>query len=370
MRRLLDAVLTIGADLELPSMLDRIVRAGRDLVDARYAALGVLDDSRTRLAQFITVGLDENERRRIGALPEGHGILGLLIVDAKPLRLADLREHPDSYGFPPGHPPMRSFLGVPIRTRDQVFGNLYLTDKTTADVFTEEDEELVVGLAAAAAVAIENARLHAQLAEMALLDDRERIARDLHDTVIQRLFAAGLTLKATTRLIEADPSAAIARVTQAVDDLDLTIRHIRTAIFGLEATRGSDDGLRQRVLAVAREVSRVLGFEPRVVFEGAVDTLVSEAIATEVVAVLREALSNVARHAAASSVDIEIAADVELTVTVIDDGVGLPPSGDERAGNGMLNMAARAERLGGTCTAERRSAQRGTSVVWRVPLKG
>ena len=153
LRRLLDAVTTVGADLDLPAMLRRIVEAGVDLVDAKYGALGVLDETGTRLSQFITVGLEDEVRRAIGTLPEGHGILGLLIVDPRPIRLPDLREHADSYGFPPGHPPMRSFLGVPIHVRGQVFGNLYLTDKTTAEVFTDVDEELVVALATAAAVA-------------------------------------------------------------------------------------------------------------------------------------------------------------------------------------------------------------------------
>src|SRR5215204_3192860 len=166
LRQLLDAVLTVGSDLDLPAMLERIVEAAVELVDARYGALGVLDDTRTRLAQFIIVGLDDETYNAIGHLPEGHGILGLLIVDAKPLRLPDLKEHPDSYGFPPHHPPMSSFLGVPIVLRDHVFGNLYLTDKTTAEVFSDVDEELAVALAAAAAVAIENAQLHARLQEL------------------------------------------------------------------------------------------------------------------------------------------------------------------------------------------------------------
>src|SRR4029453_8468929 len=187
LRQLLDAVLTIGSDLDPPGLLRRIVEAAVELVDARYGALGVLDDSRTRLAQFITVGIDEDEHAAIGSLPEGLGILGLLIVDAKPLRLPDLREHSERFGFPHHHPPMRSFLGVPIRVRDEVFGNLYLTDKASAEVFTDVDEELVVGLAAAAGVAIENARLHVLVQELALAEDRSRIARDLHDTVIQRL---------------------------------------------------------------------------------------------------------------------------------------------------------------------------------------
>jgi GAF domain-containing protein len=167
-RRLLDAVLSVGAGLDLPVTLQRIAEAACELVDARYGALGVLDASGTRLARFLTVGLDDETYRLIGDLPEGHGILGLLIVDAKPLRLPDLTRHPDSAGFPPNHPPMTSFLGVPIRVRDEVFGNLYLTDKTTAPAFTAHDEELVVGLAAAAGVAIENARLHARVRDLVL----------------------------------------------------------------------------------------------------------------------------------------------------------------------------------------------------------
>ena len=204
--------MTVGSDLDLPAMLGRIVAAAVDLVDARYGALGVLDESGSRLAQFLTVGVDDQTRAAIGHLPEGRGILGLLIVEARPLRLPDLREHPDSFGFPAHHPPMGSFLGVPIRVRDEVFGNLYLTDKTTAEVFSDIDEELVVGLAAAAGVAIDNARLHARVQELALAEDRARIARDLHDTVIQRLFATGLSLQGAAALVTTDPTEAARRL--------------------------------------------------------------------------------------------------------------------------------------------------------------
>ena len=243
-------------------MLRHIVESAVDLVDARYGALGVLDETGTGLAEFITVG--HRRRSPPGAsapCPKGHGILGLLILEPKPIRLPDLHEHPDSYGFPPNHPPMKSFLGVPIRVRDQVFGNLYLTDKTTAEVFTDIDEELVVALAAAAGVAIENARLHLRVRELALLEDRERIARDLHDTVIQRLFATGLRLQGAARLAERPEVAE--RIIQAVDDLDLTVKHIRTAIFGLEASRRAAGGLRQRVLALAERGRRRPRLRPR-----------------------------------------------------------------------------------------------------------
>jgi signal transduction histidine kinase len=368
LRQLLEAVLTVGSDLDLPAMLRRITQAAVELVDARYGALGVLDESRTRLAQFITVGLDDEARRAIGALPSGHGILGLLIVDAKPLRLPDLREHPDSYGFPPNHPPMTSFLGVPIRIRDQVFGNLYLTDKRSGEVFTDIDEELVVGLAAAAGVAIENARLHSRLHEMALVEDRERIARDLHDTVIQRLFATGLSLQGTTRLVQSDPQTAVARIDAAVDDLDLTVKHIRTAIFDLETSRPSSEGLRSRILAMAREATGSLGFEPRVLLDGPIDTGVDELRGSELLATLREALSNASRHAQASQVNVEVIVDdLDATVRVIDDGSG-PPADDAPRGNGLRNMAARAERLGGQL--ELRPGDRAGCVLeWRVPLK-
>ena len=348
-------------------MLRRIIESAVTLVDAQYGALGVLDETRTRLSQFITVGIDDAGREAIGTLPEGHGILGLLIVDAKPLRLPDLSEHPDSYGFPPNHPPMKSFLGVPIRLRDEVFGNLYLTDKKSAEVFTDVDEELVVGLAAAAGIAIENARLHAQVHDMALLEDRERIGRDLHDTVIQRLFATGMSLQGTARLVRSDPDEALTRIEAAIDDLDLTVKHIRTAIFGLERTRPTTEGLRTRVLSIAREASGSTGFEPRVLLDGPLDATVDDGLAAELLATLREALSNVARHAAASRVDVTVAVDAErLQLTVADDGVG-PPAEDAPRGKGLANMGERAERLGGSCTVGVAHSG-GTLLTWTVPL--
>jgi two-component system, NarL family, sensor histidine kinase DevS len=367
LRRLLEAVLSIGSDLDLPAMLRRIVEAAAELVDARFGALGVLDDTGTRLSQFITVGIGDELRRAIGDLPSGHGILGTLILDAKPLRLPDLRDHPDSYGFPPHHPPMTSFLGVPIRVRDQVFGNLYLTDKKTGEVFTDIDEELAVGLAAAAGVAVENARLHARLHELAVLEDRERIARDLHDTVIQRLFATGLSLQATLRLVSTDPPAAVDRIEGAVEDLDLTVKHIRTAIFDLEITRG-DDGLRGRIHELIREEADALGIAPRLLLDGPLDTAVSDALAADLLATTREALSNVARHARASRVNVDVAvADGELSLRVVDDGVG-PPAAEVVRGKGLDNMAHRAEARGG-CLELSPGERGGTVLEWRVPLR-
>ncbi|MGE3836196.1 MAG: GAF domain-containing protein [Acidimicrobiia bacterium] len=364
LRQLLDAVITVGTDLDLPSMLRRITESAASLVDARYAALGVLDDAGTSLAQFITVGIDDDLHRRIGALPKGHGILGLLIRDAKPIRLPDLSEHPDSFGFPPNHPPMTSFLGVPIVLREKVFGNLYLTEKTSAEVFSDIDEELVVALASAAAVALDNARLHTRVQELSLLEDRERIARDLHDTVIQRLFATGLSLQGVLRFAQAPEVSQ--RIEAAVDDLDVTVRHIRTAIFGLEATRPGVVSLRSEVLAITREATRGLGFEPQVLFSGPIDSEVGDAVGADICATLREALSNVARHAEATKVDVELRAEGSaITLTVVDNGVG-PPVDAVPRGNGLHNMERRAlVRDGGFELAA--GAGGGTCLRWWVP---
>ncbi len=364
--QLLDAILTIGSVLDLPAMLRRIVQSATELAGAKYGALGVLDEAHTRLSEFIAVGVQEDVRRAIGEPPEGHGILGLLIVDAKPVRLPDLSQHPDSYGFPPNHPAMTSFLGVPIRVRDEVFGNLYLTDKIGADQFTAVDEELVTGLAAAAGVAIENARLHTRLHEIGVLEDRERIARDLHDTVIQRLFATGLSLQGSIHLITTDGDAAVARIESAVDELDLTVKHIRSAIFGLEASRPSKAGTRSQIMALIREASRALGFEPTVFFDGPVDSALDAESTAALLATLREGLSNVARHAQAAHAEVAVIAAGLVTLRVHDDGVGPPPSGSP-IGNGLRNMAARAAALGGTMELRAAAGARGSVLEWQIP---
>lgn len=357
--------MSVSADLDLSVVLRRIIEAAVELVDAQYGALGVLDEAKTALSQFITVGIDDETYHAIGDLPHGHGILGLLIVDPKPLRLPDLREHPDSYGFPPHHPPMRSFLGVPILVRQEVFGNLYLTDKKSAEVFSDVDEELTVALAGAAGVAIENARLHARVRDLVLLEDRERIARDLHDTVIQRLFATGLSLQGTVRLAQRPEVAA--RIQEAVEDLDDTVKHIRTVIFGLETSRARDEGLRNDVLALTREAAGPLGFSPHVLFEGPLDTMVDTRTAPELLSTLREALSNAARHAGASRIDVVVEANQDIVLRVSDNGRGLSQV-SEGQGYGLRNMRTRAEALGGTLHIGP-AEDGGTVVEWRVPAK-
>jgi signal transduction histidine kinase len=369
LRRLLDAVVSVGSELDLRAVLRRIVEAARELVSARYAALGILDPTATRLSEFITVGMTEEQVARIGDLPQGHGILGLLIVDPVPRRIDDLGAHAETFGFPPHHPPMRTFLGVPVLVRGEVFGNLYLTEKEGGQPFTAVDEELTVALAAAAGVAVDNARLHARVAELALLEDRERIARDLHDNVIQRLFATGLTLQGAVRRTERPDVAE--RIQEAVEELDTTVRQIRSTIFDLHTAVGAVRSLRRDLLDLCGEAAGPLGFEPVVRFDGPVDTVVPREVGEHVLAVVREALSNVTRHAKASRVEVEVGASPDgsrVWVSVEDDGVGLPEEAARSRGYGLGNIAARAGRVGGTASVTRRPGG-GTAVRWHAPLR-
>ncbi|WP_046734552.1 GAF domain-containing sensor histidine kinase [Streptomyces humi] len=532
-RSLLEAVLSVGRELDLEQALRRIVEAAAVLVDAEYAALGVIGPDGRRLSAFHTVGVSDEEIARIGPFPEGHGILGELIRHPAPLRLVKLSEHPASYGFPPNHPPMNTFLGVPIRVGDRVFGNLYLTEKRGGAQFDEEDVSVTSTLAVAAGVAIDNARLYeesrlrerwlranveithslmsggdpaealaliaeqarsitgaalvavavpmeeaaslsvdiavgmdaddhrglvlplektlmglafsagapvssenvghddrvspepprfqglgpavaipigtgdtgvrgvlllareiggrvftgretetlqgfaaqASIAlelaerrrdaqEIAVLQDRDRIARDLHDLAIQRLFATGMTLQSAGRFIE--HTEASERVLRAVDDLDETIKIIRSTIFGLRTREGgAGSGLRARAVRVAGEAAPVLGFAPSLRMEGLLDTDVPREAADHVVAVLAESLTNIARHAHADRADVTLATDGrELRLTVTDNGVGIPAGG--RRG-GLRNMAERAAELGGRVHWAS-PATGGTTLEWRVPL--
>jgi signal transduction histidine kinase len=317
LRRLVQAILILDAELNLPVVLRRIIEEARDLVDAQYGALGVLTEDGRALDQFLTVGLSHEEERTIGARPTGRGVLGTLIGEDKPVRLANL---------------------------------------------AEDDEELVHALAMAAGIAIENARLHGLVRDRALTEDRDRIARDLHDSVIQRLFAIGLSLQGTARLVERPE--AVMRIGEAIEKLDETIRQLRKAIFDIELTINKE-GLHPKVLDLVHELRPVLGLLPQVSFSGPVDTVVSAALVEEVLAVLREALTNVGKHAHASQIVITIAAGEELRLVVADDGDGI---GDgNTAGLGLKNLRHRAERLGGNVELGT-SREGGTRLTWHVPL--
>ncbi len=511
-RALLDAVVAIGLDLDMHSVLERIVQSACELTGARYGALGVLGSGRF-LVDFITHGVDDDQRKAIGELPRGHGILGLLIDEPRPLRLHHIQEDPHSFGFPPNHPPMERFLGVPVRIRGTVFGNLYLTEKSGGGDFTDEDEKLVEALATAAGFVIDNARAYSQserrrqwleasaqisealqgaerlhdallqivsstrrvsaastvgllmaapdgghavaavdgtrladlpslvealdaaltraaadgqlavthvegrrvlllpmrtqladggvllvaydeanreydgeeaellasLADQAalaldraaaltdrqelmLVTDRDRIARDLHDLVIQRLFATGLQLQGARRM--ATSKDVQDRIDSAVRDLDVTISDIRSTIFELQ--HGSDVSVRADLQGVVREYVPVLGFTPAVRFHGPVDSAVPTPVAEQLLAVAREALSNVARHsgATASVVEVDVSA-AAVTLRITDNGKGLP---EDRHESGLRNVRRRASEHGG---AVRFLAEEphGTCIEWTVPLR-
>jgi signal transduction histidine kinase len=363
LQRLMGAVLMITADVELPDLLTHLVEEARSLVGARYAALGVLNETRTELERFITVGLSDAAEEVIGARPSGRGVLGLLITEPEPLRLEHLEAHPGRYGFPAGHPPMTSFLGVPLRVRDDVYGNLYLTDKERASAFTDEDEALAEALALAAGIAIENTRLQERVRVMSVLDDRDRIARDLHDHVIQRIYAVGMSLQGAARLPERD--LVVARVSKAVDELDETITQIRSTIFEL-GDSALPGGLRQAVLRLCDELAPTLRSRPDVQFEGAIDNTVPQQVADHVLAVVREGLTNAGKHAGAGRYQVTLAVTDRLVLKVEDDGTGidLPLV---HPGLGLVNIRERAERLNGTFEVQT-TEDGGTRLLWVVPL--
>ena len=366
LRRVLEATLLLESNLHLGDLLHHIVAEARVLATARYGALGVLDEQGDTTVEFLVSGLEPEEEMRLleGPFPSGKGVLGVLITDPRPIRIGVISDHPASTGFPPGHPPMTSFLGAPIRVHDRVYGNLYLTDKIGADEFTEDDEAVIEALAVAAGIAVENARLHQRAGEIAVYEDRDRMARDLHDGVIQRLFAIGLSLQG----LAASPAgrAVGPGLESAVADIDETIRQVRATIFELGGA-GNGRGIRSHVLALAEELRPVVGFDVPVEFTGAVDTAVTDTVADQLLPTLREALTNIGRHAGATRARVRLAmVGRYCRMEVTDNGRGFAGARATEGGMGLANMRDRAEGLGGSFEVTH-PATGGTTVVWQVP---
>jgi signal transduction histidine kinase len=358
-------MLLIEADLELPSLLRHVVEEARSMAGARYGALGVLNSERTGLSEFVTSGLEPEQEAQIGQRPTGLGVLGLLISDPRTLRLSQLDTHPEAYGFPLNHPPMSSFLGVPIKLRDEVYGNLYLTDKIGWSEFTSDDQALVEALALAAGIAIENAQLHQRAKAAVVFEDRDRLARDLHDTVIQRLFAVGLSLQSMAGTAAAKDLQG--RLGTAVRDIDDTIQQIRTAIFEL-GSADADLGIRSELLSLVRELETVLGFHVEVAFDGPLDTAISGELTDHLLAVLREALTNVGRHAQATEGSVTLSfKDSLCRLQIFDNGMGMNETMARKEGLGLVNMRRRAEKLRGEFLIETPTGG-GTTIIWQVPL--
>ena len=365
LQAVIDAILTIEVDADLATLLTTIVEQAAGLVGARYGALGVLSEDGTSLSEFVTVGLTAQQRAAIGRFPVGHGILGTVITHPVPLRAEQIADDPSTVGFPANHPAMVTFLGVPVRLEGgQVFGNLYLCDRVDGAPFDDEDEALVDSLGRAAGLVIDRARLRLVAEEVALSEERQRVARDLHDTVIQRLFAVGLSLQSLSS--PSLPAEATDRIDRAIDDLDETIRQIRSTIFAISRPGGpSAPSLRREMLEICDEVSGRLGLDVTAALTGPVDELVARSVGDGVLAVLREALTNVVRHAQASraEVTLEVSAD-DLTLTVADDGRGVAPDAIS-GGRGLANLAARAQDLGGWFDLSP-GADGGTVLRWHI----
>ncbi len=367
---ILSAVMVVAQGLDLPATVRRIVTSAMALVDARYGAVGVSSDDGS-LQEFIYVGVDAETAAMIGDPPCGRGLLGYLLEVQRPVRVAELSEHPASVGFPPNHPPMHSFLGAPIMVGGSLFGCIYLAEKADGLAFTDSDAKAIEIFAAATAVAIDNAQMHSaalhqqqRVGELQVIEERERIGRDLHDHVIQRIFAAGLGLQVARSAAAEEPVRE--RLDAVIGELDRTIADIRSTIFELSA---GGSGLRTRLVRAVRAVAHGGGLSVDVGFSGPVESAVSdEALARDLEAVVTESVSNAMRHSGGSRIAVTvIAGGEEVTVEVADDGSGIRPGGRR---SGLRNLATRAELRGGALAllpADADADPPGTVVRWTVP---
>ena len=367
---LIEAGLTLASELSLDAVLQRIVELSVDITGARYGALGVLGQD-GRIEEFVTQGITAEGRAAIGDPPTGHGLLGVIITEARPLRMQDIAADPRSVGFPPNHPPMHSLLGMPIQARGRVFGNIYLTEKQGAQAFTDEDERALSVLATQAGVAVEVARLYEEteraqieLRRLEVLDERERIAKELHDGVIQSLFAVGMSLQGAAALTQDENMTT--RIESAVDDIDRAIRDLRNYIFGLRpgilADRQLDQALRELVAEFEQRTSvvTVVDVDPAIAAELA-------SVASDVVQLAREVLSNVSRHAQATTCRVTLRlANGSAMLEIDDDGRGFETSG-AHDGLGLANLRERIDSLGGSLDIQS-AVGSGTTVRVILPL--
>jgi signal transduction histidine kinase len=355
-----------SVDAALQVIVDRV----RPLVGAEYAALGI-DDADGRIERFITSGMDDETRRQIGALPEGHGLLGLIIRENRSFRIPDLNVDARRYGFPPNHPPMTSFLGVPITIKGVSLGRIYLTNRIGAEEFSEEDRSLVETFALHAGIAMENARLHEQLQRLAVVDERERISKDLHDGVIQNLYAVGLSLEDVPELMVEDRPEATARVERAIDSIHLSIKDIRNFIFGLrpELLEGASVVVGLAALADEYRHNMIVDLELRL--PEAVTEPPAE-VTGHLLAIVAESLSNIVRHSKASRASLTLSnldGGRVLQLAIEDNGIGFDPTGVVKLGHqGLANTRERAAQIGGSITVDS-SPGSGTRLIVRVPAQ-
>lgn len=365
LRALNEAGLALSAELETEALFRKLAELAAVVGNARFAALGTFDEQGV-VTRFYTAGISEDERALIGHLPVGKGILGLLPRSGRPIRLRDLHDHPASVGFPVNHPPMKSFLGVPIRWRGESVGNLYLTEKRGAAEFSPEDEEALLALAAQAAIAIENARLYAQTSRISALEERHRIGMDLHDGAIQSLYGLGLLIEGATEQIKDEPVQARAALVRAVDRLNVAIADLRGYVLGLRPIRGSDLPLSSSLPTLAQQTAVNALLDVEVHIDPEAESGLDHADRETIFYVAADALGNVARHARARRVVLTLRREDGVVVLDIqDDGVGFDPEGPV-AGLGLRNMRERAFNSGARLEIESSSGS-GTRLALRLP---
>ncbi len=343
-----EAARAIARVLGIDEVLQLIVDRVRVLVDAEYAALGIVGPDGT-IERFITAGMDPHVRLAIGDLPRGRGLLGLIIGKERSYRIPSIANHPDSSGFPPNHPPMESFLGVPVTARGISVGNLYLTNKRGAAEFSAADQSLVETFALHAGIAIDNARLHEQAGRLAVADERGRIGRDLHDGIIQSLYAVSLSLEDVPALIAEGSGDAERRVDGAIESLHLAIRDIRNFIYGLRPEAVDGNEILAGIAALSQQMREGGLVDVVATIDPAADPGLTTEAGVELLSLVREALSNAARHAKARRIDVLLGTSPDGPVLEIaDDGVGFDPRQAAADGHhGLVNMKVRAKAIGG-----------------------
>src|SRR3954453_9703079 len=361
------AVRGIAGVLSTDRVLQLIVDRVRELLDAQYAALGIVGPHGL-IELFITSGITAQQRAAIGPTPRGHGLLGLIIREGRTLRIDDIATHADSYGFPPHHPEMHSLIGVPVRAKGRIVGDLYLTNKMTAATFSDDDERLVEMFALHAGIAIENARLHEELQRLAVVDERDRISQDLHDSIIQSLYALGLALEDLPEEFAENPTEATVRVDRAIDSIHATIRDIRNLFLGLRPALLQDLDLDEGLFALANEFRLNTMIDLDLRMPDQLPAVNSEQV-DQLLNMTREGLSNVARHSGASRAVLALTAnDRTLNLLISDNGKGFDPAAVRADGHrGLANLQSRAEALGGSLEVKSKPGA-GTAVEANIPL--
>lgn len=361
-----EASLALSSDLDLPTLLQKVVDLSREVTDARYGALALLDEQ-GGVAEFITAGISQKERERIGHPPEGKGLLGIVIREGEALRVDRILDDPRSAGFPPHHPVMTSFIGLPIVYEGRVVGDLYLTDKHGGEPFTRQDEEMLRAFAAHAAVAIENARLYRQVQDLVVLEERDRIGMDLHDGVIQSLYAIGLTLENSLEDLREDPQAVEPQLQQTIQSLNQTIADIRSYIFNLRPTVLADTDLAGAVGGLLQELKVNALLDVQLIEAPVATRGLSEEQMSALFHVAQESLTNVRKHARASCVRAHLEQrNGVFRMRIEDDGVGFDPA-QPGGGQGLHNMRERVRALGGRLDVHSKRGE-GTRLTVEVPL--